>query len=172
MNKYSQESIAPSHMELANLREKSPRSLRIGWFSSDLCYHPVGRFVYSYFANTSNSRIHNHILVDTFDHARESMRSDFDNLSSLEVLQLKDNPLREKLNFIKELSLDVAIDLGGWTANHFQSGFISRLAQINYLCYFASVGHSSMDAGSEMVLFPHPMREWHTENILRLPRCF
>lgn len=171
---YSSQGIVPSSH--ANFRKLSDsKQLRVGWFSSDLCYHPVGRFIFSFFSNTAQTREHSHTLIDTFDHARESMRSSFEQLPALNVLHLNKFDLNNHLNLIRDLSLDVAIDLGGWTGNHFQHGFISRLApyQINYLGYFASVGHQSMDAWlGDNALFPTPMKEWHTEQLLRMPRCF
>ena len=45
------------------------------------------------------------------------------------------------------LGADIAIDLSGWTSNHFLAGFMARLApiQVNYLGYFASSGLDEMD---------------------------
>ena len=53
----------------------------------------------------------------------------------------------QQLNFLQyDLNLDIAIDLGGWTANSVPSLFASRIAptQINYLG-FASSGIPELD---------------------------
>ena len=51
------------------------------------------------------------------------------------------------MSAIRSLDVDVALDLSGWTSNHFLAGFMARLApiQINYLGYFASSGLTEMD---------------------------
>ena len=55
------------------------------------------------------------------------------------------------------------------------SWFLSRLApvQVNYLGYFASIGLSSSDYWlGDRNLFPETVKEWHTEELYRLSRCF
>ena len=59
---------------------------------------------------------------------------------------------------IRALGADIAIDLSGWTSNHFLAGFMARLApiQVNYLGYFASSGLNEMDYWlGDHNLFPH-----------------
>ena len=61
---------------------------------------------------------------------------------------------------IRALQADIAIDLSGWTSNHFLAGFMARLApiQVNYLGYFASSGLDEMDYWlGDHHLFPTPM---------------
>ena len=75
---------------------------------------------------------------------------------------------------IRDLNLDVAIDLAGWTGGFAPSLFASRIAptQINYLG-FASTGLPEMDYWlGDTHLFPDTFREWHSETIWKLPRCF
>ena len=84
-------------------------------------------------------------------------------------------PLATQLSSIRDLNLDIAIDLGGWTANSVPSLFASRIAptQINYLGFFASSGIPEMDFWlGDKCLFPEPMHEWHVESIYRMRRCF
>ena len=75
----------------------------------------------------------------------------------------------------RALDADIAIDLSGWTSNHFLAGFMARLApiQVNYLGYFASSGLDEMDYWlGDHHLFPTPMLEWSSEKIVRLNRPF
>ena len=77
--------------------------------------------------------------------------------------------------FVRDLQVDIAIDLSGWTGANFLTGFMARLAplQINYLGYFASTGIPEMDYWlGDRALFPEPIHEWHSETIHRLGRCF
>ena len=156
---------------ITTLQEKQ---LTIAWCSSDLAYHPVCRFIYSIFANSSNLK-HRHIIVDTYDHKGESKRSLFESLPNISVVNPFGRTEGEKIEEIQGLNVDVAIDLSGWTGSHFQAGFLARIApvQVNYLGYFASVGLSSSDYWlGDRNLFPEIVKEWHTEELYRLSRCF
>ena len=76
---------------------------------------------------------------------------------------------------IRDIGADIAIDLSGWTSNHFLAGFMARLApiQVNYLGYFASSGLDEMDYWlGDCHLFPKPMLEWSSEQVFRLNRPF
>ena len=80
-----------------------------------------------------------------------------------------------RINEIRDLKADIAIDLNGWTGGHFMQGFYHRLAsiQVNYLGYFATTGLPSMDYWiGDNNLFPDPYLPWHTEKLIRLNRCF
>ena len=83
--------------------------------------------------------------------------------------------LKRGLRQFVPLGADIAIDLSGWTSNHFLAGFMARLApiQVNYLGYFASSGLEEMDYWlGDHHLFPSPILEWSSENIVRLSRPF
>ena len=53
------------------------------------------------------------------------------------------------------IGADIAIDLSGWTSNHFLAGFMARLApiQVNYLGYFASSGLEEIDYWLEILIY-------------------
>ena len=149
-------------------------SLNIAWLSSDISYHPVGRFVLGLFSSINNPRF-NHIIVDVTDHASESKRDWFVQLQSADYFPLISTSFPDRIDDIRSLNADIAIDLSGWTSGHFLRGFHSRLApiQVSYLGYFASTGIPNMDYWlGDSALFPQPMCEWHSESIWRLPRCF
>lgn len=153
---------------------ESKKPLTIAWITADLAYHPVSRFLLGYYAAGTALR-HRHLLIDTCDHLGESNRGLFEALDNLEVHNLGSDEWLAKLQRIRDLQVDVAIDLSGWTAGHFMRGFVERLApvQVSYLGYFATTGLPNMDAWlGDQHLFPVPMQEWHTESIQRLKRCF
>jgi len=148
--------------------------LTVAWITADLAYHPVSRFLLGLFAS-SNSFHHRHVLVDTCDHLGESNRSHFESLASVEVVNVAQAEWTSKVSQIRALKPDLAIDLSGWTGGHLMRGFLARLApvQLSYLGYFASTGLPTMDVWlGDQQLFPTPMREWHTEEVYRLGRCF
>ena len=151
------------------------RQLTVAWISADICEHPVARFLLSFFEASKGLRKHRHILVDTQDHAGESIASHFRALTDLAVIDVPNGSKDSSIRYVRDLQADIAIDLSGWTGANFLAGFMARLAplQINYLGYFGSTGISEMDYWlGDLSLFPEPMDEWHTEIIHRLERCF
>ncbi|WP_320675974.1 hypothetical protein [Prochlorococcus sp. MIT 1300] len=148
---------------------------KIAWVSGDIAYHPVSRFLHSFlrYAHTVGSQ--EHVIVCTEDHLEHSLASHFEALKGVDVLDLAPIPKQNRVPFVREHNIDIAVDLSGWTGGCFQPGFLARMAplQINYLGYFASTGNPSTDywLGDEN-LFPNPMSEWHTEKLHRLDRCF
>ncbi|MCB4421450.1 hypothetical protein FZZ91_01180 [Synechococcus sp. HB1133] len=156
------------------LQPSDNKSLRIAWISADVSHHPVARFLLGFFASVSVTH-HDHILVDVNDHGSESIRRYFDELSSINAINCSSPTLPERIQNIRNLEADIAIDLNGWTGGHLLRGFHQRLApiQLNYLGYFASTGIPAMDYWlGDHNLFPDPYSHWHTERLLRLQRCF
>tara|TARA_B100000674_G_scaffold488042_1_gene499498 strand:+ start:114 stop:1193 length:1080 start_codon:yes stop_codon:yes gene_type:complete len=142
----------------------------------DLAPHPVSRFVYQFFAGSQNSDlVHEHVLVNTFDYGKESCKKWFQDISNISIVDVSFFQAEKRVAAIRDLGADIAIDLSGWTSNHFLAGFLARLApvQVNYLGYFASSGLNEMDYWlGDHYLFPTPMLEWSSENIVRLDRPF
>ena len=174
---YRRNPISSSWSDWASLHPPSPPNsrLRIGWLSADVCHHPVARFMMGFFEASAHNFQHDHILVNTRDHEGEGYLDRFKRYPQLGHLDATVLDPVKKVRTIREAQLDVAIDLSGWTGNHFMRGFMARLAplQVNYLGYFATTGLPTMDNWiGDDGLFPSPMQEWHTETVHRLPRCF
>ena len=150
--------------------------LKVAWVIGDLAPHPVSRFIYQFFAGSQqHSFAHDHLLVNTFDYGKESCKDWFQDLSNLSIVDVSMHQAEKRVAAIRDLGADIAIDLSGWTSNHFLAGFMARLApiQVNYLGYFASSGLDEMDYWlGDHNLFPTPMQEWSSEKIFRLDRPF
>lgn len=150
--------------------------LKVAWVIGDLAPHPVSRFIYQFFAGSRSQKfVHDHLLVNTFDYGKETCKEWFEGLSNLSIVDVACHQADQRVKAIRELGADIAIDLSGWTSNHFLAGFMARLApiQVNYLGYFASSGLDEMDYWlGDHHLFPTPMLEWSSEKIVRLNRPF
>ena len=134
----------------------------------------MGRFLLGILSSCSSS-FHNHIVVDIHDHAAESKRDWFESVENLNFYTSEFSNPKDRIAEIRSLNADIAVDLSGWTSGHFMRGFNARLAatQVSYLGYFASTGIPNMDFWlGDSSLFPPTMKEWHSERIWRLPRCF
>ena len=150
--------------------------LKIAWIIGDLAPHPVSRFVYQFFAGSqSHTFVHDHILVNTFDYGKDSCQEWFEHLRNISIVDVSAYQAEKRVSAIRALDADIAIDLSGWTSEHFLAGFMARIApiQVNYLGYFASSGLDEMDYWlGDHHLFPTPMNEWSSEKIVRLNRPF
>lgn len=155
--------------------KSADKDLRIAWISGDLVPHPVSRFLLSFLEKSNIYPQIKHVVVGTIDHKDQSIEQYFSELPNVNVINLEHQNVSDRIAYVKDQKLDIAIDLSGWTGGNFQAGFLARLApiQINYLGYFASTNNPKMDywLGDEQ-LFPNPVTEIHSENIQRLKRCF
>ena len=150
------------------------RKLRVGWMTGDLAYHPVSRFLYGNFFN-STEFMHEHILLNLVDHGVESIKSAFNQLRKIDILDVSCFSDQNRVSEIRNNQFDVLIDLSGWTGGNFMSGLLAKLApiQVNYLGYFASSGLPTMDYWlGDNHLFPAGHCEWATESLWRLSRPF
>ncbi|QNJ01776.1 hypothetical protein [Synechococcus sp. PROS-U-1] len=152
-------------------------NLRVGWITPDITPHPVSRFLYSFLRHASSANNVSHSLVGVSDNRNNGTElfDLFSSLDSVSVLDLGLKSFEDRIRSIRNSGFDVVIDLAGWTGGEFQKGFANRLApiQVNYLGYFASTGNPCIDYWiGDNSLFPSDHKEWHTEKLLRLQRCF
>ena len=156
-------------------KPKSTSKLRVGFISPDFHYHPVGRFfaMQLYRNLGSGGDLHAISIAGRTDTTTELIHDLVRQQGTWH--DLREQSLEKQLVSIRNLNLDVAVDLSGWTAGAAPSIFASRIApvQVNYLGFFASSGLAEMDYWlGDPHLFPSPIHEWHSEKIYRMPRCF
>ena len=70
--------ICPPYATSIHSSDKK-KSLRIGWITGDICYHPVARFMLSLFYDTVPKN-HSHTVIDCFAHGAESKKDWFKKL--------------------------------------------------------------------------------------------
>lgn len=148
----------------------SDQPLKVGLISPDLGYHPVGRFVQMLLQGGFGAKGKIYLINTCKDILEETKR-----LAGPNYINLADQTKETKLQTIRSLNLDVAIDLAGWTGENNGWLFARRLAplQVNFLGYFASSGLGSVDLWiGDAGVFPEPMQEWHSEKVVRLSRPF
>ena len=146
------------------------RSLRVGLISPDLYYHPVGRFVQMLLSAGFGEQGELH-LISTGKPPMPPLQK----LAAGRTHDFASQTPEQRLERIRALQLDVAVDLAGWTGDNNGLLFASGLAplQVNYLGYYASSGLPAMDCWlGDHSVFPEPMQEWHSERIVRLQRPF
>ena len=165
------EALGLSFSERKAIKRRScSQPLKVGLIGPDFSYHPVGRFIQMFLEAGLGQTGELHI-INTGKAAMPQLQELVEN----RIHHIQSAPLNQQREKILRLELDVAVDLAGWTGDHNGILFAKGIApvQINYLGYFASSGLPAMDVWlGDRILFPEPMQEWHSEQIVRLPRPF
>ena len=146
------------------------RRLKVGLISPDFYYHPVGRFI-QMLLSVGFGQEGELCLISTGKNGLPKL-AEFVGKRYFDFSCLTRD---QSLEQVRNLELDVAVDLAGWTGENNGFLFASRLAplQVNYLGFFASTGLPAMDVWlGDSALFPDLMQEWHSERIVRLTRPF
>jgi len=148
------------------------KKIRIGYFSADFRKHAVMYLIKGLF------KLHN---KDQFDIYIYSLTSKEDELT---------DELKKNINVFKNLSdisdenaaliarddsLDIAVDLMGYTKNTRLSIFSMRVApiQISYLGYPGSTGSDCMDyLIADKIIIPDKFRKFYSEKVIHMPNCY
>ncbi|QWD05862.1 tetratricopeptide repeat protein [Polynucleobacter paneuropaeus] len=150
------------------------QKIRIGYFSADFREHPVAQLMAELFELHDRSRfeIFAFSLKDPVkdDPLRRRIKTaldhfyEFENKTDQEIAQL-----------VRDLEIDIAIDLGGHT-EHARTGiFANRVApiQVNYLGYPGTMGASYIDyIIADPTLIPEAKQSFYTEKVAYLPDTY
>jgi predicted O-linked N-acetylglucosamine transferase (SPINDLY family) len=163
------------HIDPSNAapRDGSTGKLRIGYFSADLRSHPVAEFLISLIERHDRARFE--VLAFAYgpsseDALRQRLAGLFD--AFIDVASMSDAAVAA---LAREQKIDVAVDLGGFTAFARPGIFAERAApvQVGYLGYPGTMAASYFDyLMADAVLVPNGSEHLYTEKIARLPHCF
>jgi predicted O-linked N-acetylglucosamine transferase (SPINDLY family) len=149
---------------------KNIHKIRIGYFSADFRDHPVSYLMADLFEhhNRNEFEIVAFSLGPTQpDEMRKRLEKTFDiwveshHLSDFEVVERS-----------KEMGIDIAVDLGGFTKNSRTAIFAMRCApvQISYIGYLGTMAAPYMDyLIADEVIIPAQSAQLYTEKIAYLP---
>lgn len=146
------------------------QKIKVGYFSADFHNHPVAHLISGMFECHDKSRFeligfsHGPLINDE---SRKRIDKSLDQV--INTLDLSDD---EVVNLCRHLELDIAIDLGGYTAGARFEIFSKRCApiQINYLGFPGTMGNPAYDyIIADEFLIPEDTRGFYTEKIIYLP---
>lgn len=147
------------------------RKIRIGYFSADLCQHPVLQLIRGVFSNHDRERFHVSAfsLTKKKDANYHQIKTVFDSFHNVE------NAKDEEITALaRKEKIDIAIDLTGFT-NEARFGIFSPKAapvQANFLGYPGTMGADFMDyIIADPIVIPQQLREHYSEKIAYLP-CY
>ena len=160
----------PSQDSSCSMRDRHPDDrILIGYYSADFYQHATAYLIAEIFELHDKARfevIAFHFGPLTGDHMQRRIQASVD--SFYDVSHQSDYDIAM---LSRELGIDIAIDLKGFTQNQRAGIFANRAApvQINYLGYPGTMGANYIDyivADSELI--PEESRPYYTEDIIYL----
>jgi predicted O-linked N-acetylglucosamine transferase (SPINDLY family) len=149
------------------------QKIRIGYFSADFHNHATMHLIAELFEYHDKNKFE--LIAFSFgpdqqDEWRQKARSSFD-----QFINVRSNSDIEVASLARELTIDIAVDLKGFTQNQRASIFAHRVApiQVNYLGYPGTMGAEYMDyIIADPILIPDDKREHYSEKIAYLPNSY
>ena len=148
---------------------KHPK-IRIGYFSADFREHPVSYLTAELFELHNRDQfeiIAFSFGVNTQDHLRKRLEEGFD-----QFLDVKDQTAQEIAILARQMEIDIAIDLGGFTSDCRTEIFAMRAApiQLSYIGYLGSMGANYFDyLIADPTIIPKTHQQYYAEKIVYLP---
>jgi len=161
----------PINPSLGDIPKRSQQEkIRIGYFSSDFRNHAVS------FLTAELFELHNKNTFEIFAFSfgadeksaiRQRLQDAFNQF--IDVSYLSD---KEVAHLSREMSIDIAVDLGGYTANCRTGIFAYRAApiQVSYIGYLGTMGSEYIDyLVADKTIIPQNSIHYYTEKIAYLP---
>ena len=149
------------------------KKIKLGYFSADFNNHAVTRLLKDVLKFHDKEKFEiNCFYIHPYKHDKETkiMKGYSDNF-----FDLKNYRTNEIVALVRNLNLDIGIDLMGYTEHHRISIFQERVApiQINYLGYPGTIGKEFMDyIVADKILIPEDFKKYYSEKIIYLPDCY
>jgi len=161
----------PFNPSLGDIPKRSQQEkIRIGYFSSDFRNHAVS------FLTAELFELHDKNTFEIFAFSfgaddksaiRIRLQGAFNQFIDVSCLSDKEVALLSR-----EMSIDIAVDLGGYTANSRTGIFAYRAApiQVSYIGYLGTMGSEYIDyLVADNTIIPSDSRQYYTEKIAYLP---
>jgi predicted O-linked N-acetylglucosamine transferase (SPINDLY family) len=154
-------------------RRPRDRKIRLGYYSADFHAHATAYLIAGLIEQHDRSSFE--VLAFSFgpergDDMRKRLTSAFDQF--IDVRDKSDNDIAA---LSRELGIDIAVDLKGYT-QHERSGIFARRAaaiQVSYLGYPGTMGVPYIDyLVADATLIPSERRPYYTEKIVYLPHSY
>ena len=155
-----------------NISYTPKKKIRVGYFSADFRKHAVMYLIKGLF------EMHNKEQFDVYVYSLNSVEDELTGelKRNVNVFRNISDISDEKAAFIaREDSLDIAIDLMGYTKKRGLSIFSLRVApiQISYLGYPGTSGSNGIDyLLADKVIIPEKFRKFYSEKVIYMPNCY
>jgi predicted O-linked N-acetylglucosamine transferase (SPINDLY family) len=157
--------------EIYNPLPSKHSKIRIGYFSKDFKVHPVSYLLAEVFAQHNRDQFE--IYAFSFSKTKPDAMTNRISKSVDHYYDVNSKTNEEIVTLVRSLNLDIAIDLGIFTAEQldvFKEGVAP--VQVNYLGYAGTSGAPYIDyIIADKFTIPESAEDYYTEKIVRLP-CF
>lgn len=149
------------------------KKIKLAYVSPDLREHPVGHLMAGIFEHHDKSRFETVAIslgIDDKSRLRGRMLASFDQFVDARLM-----PSRQIAELMREMEIDIAVDLAGYTADSRTDMFAHRPApvQVNYLGYPGTLGTSFMDyIIADRHVIPHEHQRFYNEQVVYLPDAY
>ncbi len=164
----------PENKSLGKISKTSHNKIRIGYFSADFRNHPVSFLTAELYAVHDRNQFEIYAFslqaAPPDDEMRKRLTVSFDHF-----IDVENKSDQEVATLSRELEIDIAVDLGGYTIDAKTGIFSYRAApiQVNYLGYPGTMGAEYMDyIIADKTLIPEANRHDYSEKIIYLKDCF
>jgi len=160
-----------NNSSIKNLKYKN-KKIKIAYYSGDFRKHPVGHLIAD-LLETHNKEDFEVIgfYFDKYpdDEVTKRIKVTFDKFYYTKNVSDEDIILKSR-----ELQVDIAIDLMGYTNNYRKNIFINQSAplQINYLGYPGTTAHNLDYIIADKYLIPKENQKYYFEKIIYMPDCY
>ena len=151
---------------------KNNKKIKIGYYGAEFYNHPVLQVTKDIFKNHDRSKFE--IYAFYYGEIKDELHYEVKNYFKKFYYVAKKSD-GEIIKLSNELSIDIAINLTGYTADSRNEIFFKRVApiQVSYIGYSGTMGSSFMDyIISDDVLIPKINYEFYNEKILNMPNTF
>ena len=160
-------------MPSLSVKPHSHDRIRVAYLSADFGEHPVAYLAAGLYERHDRSRFEITGISfgrDRTSPMRERLQHGFDRF--IDVVDRTENEIAA---LMKELEIDIAVDLMGHTRNGRPGVFARRPApiQVSYLGYLGTMGADYIDyVIADAVALPFDQQKYYSEKIVHLPDCF
>jgi len=154
-------------------KNKEKKKIKIGYYSADYHDHPVLHSIRDILKQHDKSKFE----IYAFSHGERNNNSFREEIKKLvdKFINIEDMSDQEVINLSRNLDIDIAVNLTGFTKNERTSIYIKRIAptQINYLGYPGTMGTNCFDyILADQVTIPKEKKKFYSEKVLYLPNCY
>jgi protein O-GlcNAc transferase len=158
---------------LSSNRAGAARRLRVAYVSADFREHPVPYLLVG--ALERHDRASFEVLGVSLREAGASAFGLRVQAACDRFIEVGERSDRQIATLLRELGVDIAIDLMGFTDGLRLGVFAQRAApvQVSYLGYAGTMGAAYIDyLIADEVVIPEVERAWYAEQVVRMPHCY
>ena len=167
---YAENKYKLSRVEDITLAAGSAKRIKVGYYSANLSSHPVAYLMAGVFEAHDSDKFETigfSMVSLPDDQMQQRLSSAFDHFIDISRMSTRD-----VVKLSREMGIDIAVDLMGYTMDGRADLFVERCApvQVNYLGYPGTMGMDRMDyIIADQIIIPPDLQQHYTEKVVYMP---